>query len=207
MGSAPWLIPHVLDMLPKDLSKLSVLDCACGFGRWGALLRTDYRGGHEAYVVGCDLFLDYLKRARVRSLYDDLILCDLRKPPFRRKSFSLTLAGEVIEHLEKEEGVSFIKELEEVTSGQLVITAPNGSFDPELESENVYNTHKSAWSAADFKRLGFRVKGIRLRFKPSSRFHLSIRQPLWIVYKMLSPISDIFPSLAEFLIAIKDVNN
>ena len=41
------------------------------------------------------------KRHRV---YNDIILADARHLPFRRKSFDVILAAELVEHLEKKEG-------------------------------------------------------------------------------------------------------
>jgi len=70
-------------------------------------------------MVGLDIWKDYLKHSRRHNVYDDYVLADASRLPFRDKSFDIILACEVIEHMPKSRGWSFLKELERVCCKKL----------------------------------------------------------------------------------------
>jgi 2-polyprenyl-3-methyl-5-hydroxy-6-metoxy-1,4-benzoquinol methylase len=102
----------------------------------------------ETYIVGLDIFRGNLMFCRKYGAYDDLVLADIRKLPFRDNCIDVILACEVIEHVEKKEGEEFLKETDRVNNVRILITTPNGCR-PENPivyadgSINLYERHKS----------------------------------------------------------------
>jgi len=124
----------------------SVLDVACGYGIHGHVIRPrKYYGGHKATIIGCDLSLPLLKILKKHfNPYDNLIHCDVRFMPFRDKIFDIILAGEIIEHLTKEEAIKLIHTLERLCRMRIVLTAPNG-FMKGVRPHGPLDAHISGW--------------------------------------------------------------
>jgi 2-polyprenyl-3-methyl-5-hydroxy-6-metoxy-1,4-benzoquinol methylase len=148
MGSAPTYVPHFLkvveDFLRLDMAGKTVIDCGCGYGRWGHLVRSSINmGGDKAYMIGCDVFEPYLKVLKKYNPYDDLVKCDIRMLPFRGRSVDVIIAIEVLEHMEKGEGYVFIAALEKLCREALIISSPVGEWKQEVLDENVFQMHRS----------------------------------------------------------------
>lgn len=172
-----------------------VLDIGCGKGKYGYLvkmyLETFY--GISPEVVGLDVSQNILKD--VKEIYDDVVCCDASKLPFRDKSFDTVIAAEVIEHLPKRNGLSLIRESERVAKN-VIITTPSPRvfrYSPE---------HISLWRPSEFRKLGYRVYGIR-RY-PRTVSSKLIKQLL--IAFIFHPLSMWFPSIATFTIAVKQIN-
>jgi ubiquinone/menaquinone biosynthesis C-methylase UbiE len=69
----------VMHFIPNVKGKV-VLDVGCGKGIYGYLIRA-LRGGDRAYMVGIDINLRFLSFVKKFRVYDDVILCDIRKLP------------------------------------------------------------------------------------------------------------------------------
>jgi glycosyltransferase involved in cell wall biosynthesis len=123
----------------KKVDGFIILDCGCGIGRWGHLLRKN----HE--LIGLDVMKDYLHRAKKGSCYAALIQCDLAHLPFKESIyFDTALAVEVIEHLSKSDGVSFLLQLGHIAK-KIVLTTPK-SFEHVYFGEGHPETHVSFWT-------------------------------------------------------------
>lgn len=112
------------------------LDCGCGVGRWGYLLKK------KTSVVGVDLLKEALKKAKE---HETVINASVTALPFQPKVFDVGLAAEVIEHLSKEDGCKFLRELSRVTRKRMIITTPK-NFEPIYYGEDHPQTHRSLWS-------------------------------------------------------------
>jgi ubiquinone/menaquinone biosynthesis C-methylase UbiE len=141
----------------------NIVDIGCGKGIYGFLLRTQEINN---YMVGVDIERRHLLFCLKHKIYDDVILADATCLPFRKSSFKIVLASEVIEHIEKSKGKVFLKELERICNCRIILTTPNGYFPFSLELYP-YETHKSTYSASELKRFGYKVFGIG--FKGSSK--------------------------------------
>lgn len=166
------------------------LDVGCGRGTLGLLLRA---WGRKNEMIGVDIWEEYLEDAKKNKVYDHLICCDARYLPFRKKTFVFTASIELLEHLPKEDGFSFIKELECVTDGVLVITTPKGfmSQPEDVWRAKPYEKHLSGWHASELRRLGFKVRGL-----PNQRKKRSLFIPQALSWYLLL--------FAQYLIAIKE---
>ena len=160
MGSADELVPDVMHRI-FDVSFNSLLDCACGYGKWGYLSRVRLSiSGKRAYLVGCDLWLPNIRFCKKHQVYDDVIRCDVRALPLRDRSFEVVIACEVVEHLSKCDSQEFIVRTQRIPTKRFLITTPNGSWHQDESSGNEYQRHRSAWSSRELQSLGFDVAGV-----------------------------------------------
>jgi ubiquinone/menaquinone biosynthesis C-methylase UbiE len=79
-----------------------VLDAACGHGGNGIVTRYLYP---KSYIIGFDIFSPRILECKSLKVYDDLLIADVRFPPFSEKSVDVTYFTETIEHLEKEDAL------------------------------------------------------------------------------------------------------
>jgi len=187
----------VLNEIPKQAS-LRLLEVGCGRGIWGYLIRSE-RLGDTCYIIGIDLSRSYLRRCKKYRTYDDLILCHASKLPFQARAFNLVLACELIEHLVKPEGLSFLDQIEQI-SDRTILSTPNGFKHNDSGSLPSTEVHRSGWKPADFAHRGYKVRGIGFRFV---RIYES-NPLLWgFLFYVFTPISYVFPQLGEILIATK----
>lgn len=157
-SSVERLIGGFMDVFRgKKLNGKVVLDLGCGFGVWGHLLRA-IGEGEKFYLIGCDIFKPYLQKLHYYCPYDDLILCDARNLPFRSRSVNIVIAFEIIEHLDKNDGIKLLSNLEDLCDEQIVISTPYGFYNQSVVRNNKFEQHKSAWSKEDFENAGYIAK-------------------------------------------------
>lgn len=120
----------------KQVEGELILDCGCGNGRFGYLLRK------QCGVVGLDIQKEYLLKAK--QYYADVILCDLAYLPLNDHTFDTALAIEVIEHLPKARGFKFLRELRTIAE-KLVLTTPK-EFVKLYFGEGNPENHISFWT-------------------------------------------------------------
>jgi len=133
----------------------SVLDVGCGRD---SILKYVNKG---SYKVGVDIYEPYVKRATESNFYDEVIQADARKLPFESKSFDCAVAVEVLEHLDKSDGLVMLKELERVARKKVIMTTPNGFLNTYAgPADNPEEKHLSGYTAVEVKALGFRVHGL-----------------------------------------------
>jgi ubiquinone/menaquinone biosynthesis C-methylase UbiE len=117
----------------------TILDCGCGEGRWGYLLKD------KTVVVGVDRHKPYLQQAK---RYEQVVCASVTCLPFRPKSFDAGLAVELIEHLPKQEGFCFLHELKRTIRGRIVLTTPK-EFVPINFGKDHPETHRSLWEETE----------------------------------------------------------
>ncbi len=153
----------------EDFTDKVIVDFACGFGTWGHTIRSMiFQGGDGAYLVGCDVFRPFLVKNKKYNPYDDLVVCDGRYLPFREKCANIVLCFEMIEHMDKGEGLTLLVNLENMAKDKLVLSTPNGFMEQHNPDKIQFEEHKSFWLDKDFERNGFRVlktgKGLEWEF-------------------------------------------
>ncbi len=178
-----------------------VLDLGCG---------TDSMIRHfvvSRRVIGVDRYYPSLLNNRKTTGYAAWVQADLCALPFGPKSVDAVTALDVLEHLEKAEGLARLKEWEAIARKRVVILTPNG-FVPQAASENPWQAHRSGWTVEEFERQGYRVSGVygwkRLR-GPYARLKW---KPAWfweIVSALSQPWVGCRARLAFHLLAVKGV--
>jgi len=184
------LDPYIIYSVGKNKS---ILDVACGKGKWGFLIGTSYQS--PRIIIGVDIWLPYLKHAKYHRIYDDVVLCDAKYLPFRSFSFDVTLACEVLEHIPKNLGIVLLKEAERVSREKVIISTPHQWLDQRDDIS--FQEHKSRWKPDDLRKKGYRVHGVGFSFL--GRFSpLKLRVAL-------SPLAYYFPNFAFLLLASKSL--
>jgi len=196
--------PDLTMTVRRALSGCStVLDLGCGYNSLIA---------HSSipFSVGVELFEPYLQESKRRGIHTQYIKADVCKLEFKPRSFHAVIAIGILEHLTKEEGYELIRRMEEWASKKIVITTPNGYLrqDTLACANNPLQEHKSGWTTAEFKKLGFSVFGINgwrgLRgYKASVKYKPAL---LWrVISDLTQKITYRCPKLAFHLLAMKRV--
>lgn len=156
--STPIHLPHCISLI-VGLQPRSVLDIGLGFGTWGFLCRThlDVFPGRVqpkdwiTRIDGVELFEPYIQ-AHQRALYDTIHIADVREAARNIGRYDLIIAGDVIEHLDKDDAEEVLDLLYEKADRALLVNIPIGAEGWE-HGENHGNPgelHRSAWSVGDF---------------------------------------------------------
>ena len=83
-GIHPFLYhPIIFHLVPPNLKNKLVIDCGCGKGIWGFLIRTTREIGNRGKIIGIDLNKDYLTFCSKHNVYDKNIKADITKLPFK----------------------------------------------------------------------------------------------------------------------------
>lgn len=145
-------IENLIDREVEDNWK--ILDAGCG--RFSSL-RNIKKG---CYKVGLDFYEPYINESKKNLIHDEYVLGDIRKMPFSSNSFDCVASIDVLEHLEKIDGLKMIKEMERVATKKIILTTPNG-FLPTYAGpkDNPEESHLSGWTSEELKKLGFKVYG------------------------------------------------
>lgn len=180
-----------------DRSAQSCLDVGCGRGAFKFI--------QSFYSVGCDISLSSLIKAREKGYYDDLVRCDVRHLPFKPKSFDTVICVEVVEHLNKSEGLELLRQMEEIASRQVIIMTPWGYFSMKEREDDAYLTHHSGWLPQEFGEMGYKVYPLYyLRYPMGSEIHQILAR--YIFTLPLYPLIHLFPEkLAQDFVAIKEL--
>jgi len=187
----------VTSLLPKN-SRI-FCDIGCGYGSVGYLIRvSSLLSRRNVTLIGVDINKKYLRYLATFKIYDHLVLATASNLPFRNKSVDVSIAIEVIEHLNKSDGYKMMQELDRISKDRVILTTPNG-FHQVLEAVNVYEIHRSGWTPSELRKLGFKVRGIgiRLWWRKQNKIIL-------FLHHILTPLSIYIPQIGAFLIAWKD---
>jgi len=130
-----------------------LLDVGCGYGWFGYKLRVEYRFNEP--IIGFDIYKPYIEQIKHIKVYEDFIVGDARYLPFRNGAFDIVLAAEIIEHLDKRDGLKLIRECERVSRELTILTTPRGFYPQNSYGKNPFEIHRSGWTEKDFCELGF----------------------------------------------------
>lgn len=171
----------------------TIIDLGCGKG---VLMRSFHELGwsiDKSYLVGLDLFHAYLRTSKAQ--YDDVVLCDIRMLPLRSKCCDLALLIDVIEHLEKSDGIDLLDGLESACKETILVATHVGfSEKSELEDNNSLQAHRSGWSPAEFESRGYVVHGFGgFRFLRDGRGRVTGTSRLdHMIRRFLSVVTQVF---------------
>lgn len=180
------------------------LDLGCGSGSQLPFDKSEW--------LGVDLHLASLIRARAKRKYRHLICANVLdvNGVFRPKSFDTVIALDLIEHFDKDQGLFLLGAMEELARHRVIVLTPNGRVeqDPSAISSNQWMEHRSAWSSADMKRLGYHVTGWS-GWKGFAGPNGYFRRRMDALFQILMTLSQPFvydkPRLAFHLFCWKDV--
>jgi len=161
-------------------------------------------------AIGLDIFEPNVEDAKRNKVYQDVLVGDARKLPFKDKEFDLSVSVEVLEHLSKEDGEKALAEFERVSRETVLITTPVGKSVHHACYGNPYEEHQYIWSLEELRAKGFTIRGKGIRgITVGDRWWLSLprfMRPLqYTVYIIGTLFSYFIPSIAESVVAWKDL--
>ena len=107
----------------------TVLDVACGYGRWGCLLHSNYwetSGGAVLEVDGFDAFPQNVALCQSKGVYRRVFQHQLPAP--LTGAWDTVLACEILEHLEGDDVAPVLEQLERLATLRVICTAPNWPY-------------------------------------------------------------------------------
>lgn len=193
---------------PKELMKLtndcsSLLDVGCGENSPVKFL------GKKIYSVGIDIFKPSIlksKRNKIHHQYFQMNVMDIDKK-FTNSSFDLVLASDIIEHIDKKQGIELLKKMDKIAKKKVIVLTPNGFLAQDKMNNNPWQSHLSGYSVKEMTDLGYKVFGVN-GWKPLKgvRCHVTLRPKyFWL---LISTISQLFvkdkPEHAFSILCIKE---
>lgn len=161
MSHSPIIDKTILDLIDENLDDLMILDCGFGYGNWAFQIKA--RLGYDPHIVGLEIFSPYIERQSKLGLYDNIVEANVLDIPFDNGYFDVVLACEIIEHLEQEDGLKMINEVERVSKNLVIVTAPFGFRKQDAVDGNEYQIHRSRWYHSDFIKMGYEVEVLNTR--------------------------------------------
>jgi hypothetical protein len=183
----------------------SALDVGCGSKSWTLRdLELSNTAGIEAYEPA---FLE----ARRLNTHDHLVLGDARDLVrwFKPRQFDACIAIDLIEHLNKEDGLRLMRQMEQIALKRVVLFTPNGFLPQGHREPGDLQTHLSGWGPDEMNGYGYRVygqlgpKGLR------GEHHVLKRRPA-IAWGLVSLLGHFFwtqrhPGAAAAILCVKDL--
>lgn len=197
------MVRSVFGELLKTKSNLDMLDLGCGDGT--ATYNLDLPKNFK--ITGVEIFKPYLPLAKEKGIYAKILNKDVRKITTRDES-DIVLAAHILEHLTKEEGRKFLKQVENLARKKIIIIVPIEDNPQEMYDKNQYQEHKSSWKINEMRKRGYKIKshGLKLlwgnnnvvqKYKIFSYF-------LFIISDLFYPLLSIRPELGTYMICVKD---
>jgi len=149
-------ISHCLQYLIA-IDPASVLDVGCGFGLWGFLGRMylDVAKGRvqpetwQTRIDGIECFEPYIQPHQ-RALYSSIVIGDIRTLVDAIDEYDVIVAGDVIEHLNKDEGEIVLERLYAKARKALIVNIPLGAgWEHPEANDNPQELHRSVWEVGD----------------------------------------------------------
>jgi hypothetical protein len=162
-SSRPNPIPTVIHLV-RQLKPRSILDVGVGFGKWGHLFReyTDIleaehdparyrRENWQVRIDGIEGHPDYLTEMH-RFIYNEIFVGDARTLLRAADRYDLIFMGDILEHLEKNDGRQLLQDAREKANQAVILTTPKYETDQTDLCGNELERHRSLWSARDFRK-------------------------------------------------------
>lgn len=145
-----WLCNAIIELQPKR-----ILDVGIGFGSKGMLFReyTDVWNGRmfdqQTVIDGVEIFPQYITDLQ-RKIYNNIYEGDVRELIHTLDFYDLIYMGDVLEHLNREDGARLIANLKQRCTHLIIVTpvqvSPQGGV-----YGNESETHISQWAPMDFQ--------------------------------------------------------
>lgn len=150
---------HFFELKQELKDCKSILDLGCGsLSPIGGICAHST----NVYLVGVDAFAPSIESSRRKGIHDEYFLMNVLdiEGKFGRKSFDCAVALDLIEHLPKKEGNRLLEIMEEVSRKKVVLNTPNGFLPQRVYGGNIWQVHRSGWTAEEMMARGYRVVGV-----------------------------------------------
>ncbi|MEK7560790.1 MAG: class I SAM-dependent methyltransferase [Patescibacteria group bacterium] len=139
----------------KDREIESILDVACGLSLKSKFLPAKIR-------VGVDIYEKYFDHIEADVPYV-VVKYDVRKlrDIFVPRSFDLVIGIDILEHLQKREGLALMRQCEEIAKKAVVFETTKGFSPQNIDiwgyGGHHWQTHRSGWEVGEFKKMGYKT--------------------------------------------------
>lgn len=156
-------LSNVLDVL-KAIDPKTVLDVGIGYGKWGFLCR-EYLEAHadrvypddwKVKITGVEAWTPYIERIPwIGDLYDEIYPSRIEDLVSSLPDFELIIAGDVIEHLMKDDALMVLEELKKRTVKAFILSIPIGErwLGNMVIAGNDFESHRSTWSLEELNKI------------------------------------------------------
>lgn len=180
----------------------SVLDVGCGSNSPLAKVKKHF------YSVGVDIHKPSIAESKKKRIHDEYKIGNVLAIDelFAEKQFDAVIALDLIEHLPKQRGNELLKKMTKLAKKKVILLTPNGFVPQHPVDGNTFQTHVSGWTVDDFKKLGFRVYGMR-GLKWLRGEYATIKWKPWFFWAAISTLSELLvffvPQFANQLFVVK----
>lgn len=197
---------HFIKIFEDELEGIeTLLDLGCGKDSIIGKIKKKLK-----YTVGIDIFEQDIELSKKKKIHDEYMLLDIldidSKIP--SNSFDCVILMDVIEHLEKSDGIKLIQKMEKIAKKKIIIFTPNGFLNQPEYHNNIHQIHRSGWKMNFFKKMNFKVYGINgLKFIRGELARIK-RRPIefWGDISIISNLFvKFFPKFAFQLLCIKNL--
>jgi SAM-dependent methyltransferase len=140
--------PETAQWFKENESSITrVLDIGAGSGTYIKLIKEEFKICLDSHWIAIEAWKPYIEKFKLESLYNKVINQDVRTLDWDSLGeFSVTIAGDVLEHMTKEEAVELVSKILK-KSKTLIISIPV-VYMPQDELEgNPFEVHvKPDWS-------------------------------------------------------------
>lgn len=156
----------------ERIKPASVLDVGVGMGQYGFLLRMNLEnlnlfrieGAHATQrpreewnvrIDGIEGYAGYFTPVH-EYVYNRILVGDALQmlATIPDATYELVLAIDILEHFEKDQGFAFLRELQRVSRGAVLVSTPQDFHHQEVEANPLEN-HRSHWEEQDLRNAGF----------------------------------------------------
>lgn len=137
----------------------TVLDLGVGNGTYHRLFTRKSPALKNAHWIGIEAWEPYIREFDLLTRYNKIINADIRVVDFTTLGkIDLVFAGDVLEHMTKEEAVKVVDDLLKV-SKRIIVSIPIVHYPQGEEEGNPYEAHiKDNWSDAEMKETFTQIK-------------------------------------------------
>jgi len=128
-----------------------VLDLGTGRGTYSRLFRKfETTQIYNSHWIGIEAWTPYIEQFDLKSQYHEIINEDIRKVDYQALSpIDLTFAGDVLEHVTKEEAIDIVDRILEICP-RLIISIPIVHYPQDVYEGNHFEIHvKDDWSHSE----------------------------------------------------------
>lgn len=150
----------------------SVLDVGCGVSHTLRMMGVEHAVGAEGYFPS-------LEKAKSQKTHHEYVQCNVQQiaEHFQAGQFDACIAMDVIEHLDKKDGLKLVADLERIASRRVIFFTPCGFLPQGQTEKGDLQTHLSGWEPEEMEKLGYRVIGLLGPKKLRGEYHRLKHRP------------------------------
>ena len=156
----------------EQLQPRSLLDVGVGMGQYGFMARTFLESTHlfviegsqgrqrdrsewKVRIDGIEGFAGYLTPVHSYS-YNNIMIGDAREllATVPDGHYELVIAIDILEHLDKQDGIAFLKQLRRICTRAALVSTPKDFIHQEVDA-NPFENHRSHWSLTELQACNF----------------------------------------------------